>query len=33
MQTLGMLLKEKKSSTITSVVPTMAVSAACQDDE
>jgi len=30
MQTLGMLLKEKKSSTITSVVPTMAVSAAVQ---
>jgi CBS domain-containing protein len=28
MQTLGMLLKEKKSSAITSVVPTMAVSAA-----
>lgn len=28
MQTLGMLLKEKKSSAITSVVPAMAVSAA-----
>jgi CBS domain-containing protein len=28
MQTLGMLLKDKKSSTITSVAPTMTVSAA-----
>ena len=28
MQTLGMLLKEKKSSAIACVVPTMAVSAA-----
>ena len=30
MDTLEMLLKEKKSSTITSVIPTMAVSAAVQ---